>query len=454
MVGMENSAKRVLFVHAHPDDETLWSGGTIATYAAQGAQVTVLTATRGELGEVIPESLKYLEHDQPEFSAAREAELSQAVRQLGVTDHRWLGGLHAKPADVSLHRYSDSGMQWGPGGVAEPADDSPENALANAPLDQVAEDIQAVIQQVRPHAIVTYNAIGGYGHPDHVMVHRATQRAFDAAHLDDEAWHPSTLFAVQRPRSAVRRDAARTRANSRFEPLPHSRQVTVPDRQIDTSVDVRPFHDQIRRAMQCYRTQLIVEGDYYALSNGTGGPVPGFEYFTEIGGRAYAASPDAQRDLVNGWEPIRSGRSEVYYSPPTGAVMTGRRRIVHSVLTPILLILLGVLVTFITTFSHNAVWRPTGSASPTIPYGLVFSLVALLGVALALRLELAGRWSAAWYAVGVWVTMFVFAASPPTQGVIISGLGVNGYIWLYGGMLAVAVLAVAPLPHRSGSHSS
>lgn len=434
MEPMESAPRRVLFVHAHPDDETLVTGGTIATLVARGDDVTVVTATRGERGEVIPQSLKYLEADPAALAAAREAELAQAMGQLGVTDHRWLGGPGARRAGSSLHSYSDSGMRWARPGVAAAAADAPANALSLSDEQQVADDLQAVIQQVRPQAIVTYNDFGGYGHPDHVAVHRAAARAFADAWRDDQAWHPTALFAVERTRAQAKADARVIRERTDFTPLPGGRRVTVASRDIDTTIDVRGTRDRVRRAMQCYRTQLTLEGDCYALSNHTGAPIASAERYIEIGGHAQPVDAAAAHDLIDGWQPARTRPA------PTGWRATARQW-----LTPVALVAFGAIVALITTMSHGATWYPTGEATPAIPYGLIVSAVALLVGTLAVRVELPGRWSGAWFALGASVMLYVLA-SPRASGSILLYPKTIDYLWLYGGIIALILLAFVPLP--------
>lgn len=434
MEAMESAPRRVLFVHAHPDDETLVTGGTIASLINRGDEVTVVTATRGERGEVIPESLRYLEHDPAALAAAREAEIAQAMRQLGVADHRWLGGTGARRSGSPMHVYSDSGMRWARPGVAAPAADAPENALSLSDEQRVADDLQAVIQQVRPQAIVTYNDFGGYGHPDHIAVHRATVRAFSDAWDDEHAWHPTALFAAERTRAQARADARVIRQTTDFDPLPAGRRLTVASRGIDTTIDVHDVRDRVRRAMQCYRTQLTLEADCYALSNRTGAPIAEVEHYTEIGGMAEPATPAARRDLVDGW------RANGERPTPTGWRAAARQ-----LLSPVALIALGALVALITTMSHGATWYPTGQATPAIPYGLVVSAVALLGGTLAVRREMRDRWSAPWFALGASVMLYVLASPRPSGSILLYPKTID-YLWLYGGISAVILLAFIPLP--------
>jgi N-acetyl-1-D-myo-inositol-2-amino-2-deoxy-alpha-D-glucopyranoside deacetylase len=199
----------VLAVHAHPDDETLSTGGLLATFAAAGRPVCVVTCTRGERGEVIAlpgttsEGRAGLEGDGPALGAYRETELATALVRLGggvdgAVEHAFLDTLppagppatgdtsaSEPPAEV---RYEDSGMAWVAPGVAGPAPDSPPTAFARVPLDESAGRLAALVRARRPAVVATYEPGGGYGHPDHVRAHQVTVRALELA--ADPAWRP------------------------------------------------------------------------------------------------------------------------------------------------------------------------------------------------------------------------------------------------------------------------
>lgn len=166
----------LLAVHAHPDDETLSTGALLATWAAAGRPVTVVTCTRGERGEVIAhpgttsEGLAALEGDGPALAAHRERELARATAALGVNQVF---------LDLVGERYEDSGMEWVRPGVAGPAADSPATAFARVPLDEAAARLADVIAEQRPEVVATYEPGGGYGHPDHVRAHDITVRALE-----------------------------------------------------------------------------------------------------------------------------------------------------------------------------------------------------------------------------------------------------------------------------------
>ena len=171
------AAERILFVHAHPDDESITTGGTIATLIDGGAAVTVLTCTRGELGEVVPDDLQYLLESPEALGAYREGELAAAMRALEVSDHRWLGDADARWVDLEPRRYLDSGMRWGASGTAEALDTADERSLSAAPISAVTADIAAVIAHIDATAVIGYDERGGYGHPDHVRAHEAALAA-------------------------------------------------------------------------------------------------------------------------------------------------------------------------------------------------------------------------------------------------------------------------------------
>ena len=244
--------ERVLFVHAHPDDETISTGATIATLVAAGAQVTVLTCTRGERGEVIPADLQHLLASPETLGGHREAELAAALTALGVTDSRILGNPNARWKGREPRRYRDSGMQWRADGVATAiaaagVDESDAHSLTAADAGEVAADIAAVMIDVEPDVVVSYAADGGYGHPDHIRAHEATRIAAEVIgipfYVIDDGGAPQLAVVVE-PVQAVK-----------------------------------------RAALAQYRTQLTVDGDAFSLSSGPARPITAPETFSRL--RAY-----------------------------------------------------------------------------------------------------------------------------------------------------------------------
>ncbi|MGO4784142.1 PIG-L family deacetylase [Cryobacterium sp. W22_MBD10_FK3] len=171
--------RSVLFVHAHPDDETISTGALIAEFVARGSRVFLLTCSRGERGEVVAGPLTALAGT-VELARERERELDRATGILGITEKFWLGEPPARAAGLEIRRYRDSGMVWIRPGLAGPADDAAEDALSVAPLAEVTADIAALILRLRPSLVVSYDDGGGYGHPDHVRAHDAARAASSA----------------------------------------------------------------------------------------------------------------------------------------------------------------------------------------------------------------------------------------------------------------------------------
>jgi N-acetyl-1-D-myo-inositol-2-amino-2-deoxy-alpha-D-glucopyranoside deacetylase len=250
--------RSLLLVHAHPDDESIFTGATMASYAAEGARVTLVTCTLGELGEVIPPDLRHLLPD--ELGQHRVTELDRACAALGVADHRFLGG---------MSRYRDSGM------AGLPDNDDPR-CFWQASVDEAADALAKVIGEVEPDAIVTYGADGFYGHPDHVQAHRVTVRARELAGA------AAPLYAVVMPRSVLER-ASELPEDSWFIRAADL-SASVPDDQVTTEIDATGYLGAKREAMRAHETQVTVDGDYFALSNEIGQRILGTEYYTRLAG--------------------------------------------------------------------------------------------------------------------------------------------------------------------------
>ena len=287
------ASHRLLLVHAHPDDETINNGATMARYVAEGAQVTLLTCTLGEEGEVLVPELAQLAADQADqLGGYRISELAAAMAALGVTDTRWLGG---------AGRYRDSGM------MGTPANDNPR-AFWNADLDEALAHAVAVVREVRPQVLVTYDENGGYGHPDHIQAHRVAMGAVDAAadpaYRPDlgEAWSVSKVYWCALPRSVVQRgidSLAALGEASPFGDLGDIEEVdfVVPDELVAAAVDGRAHVGRKDAAMRCFPTQIVVDGPFFALSNLLGQELLGTEYYRLVCGKRGPAGPGPE-----GWE--------------------------------------------------------------------------------------------------------------------------------------------------------
>ncbi|GGR17316.1 N-acetyl-1-D-myo-inositol-2-amino-2-deoxy-alpha-D-glucopyranoside deacetylase [Streptomyces netropsis] len=285
--------RRLLLVHAHPDDESINNGATMAKYAAEGAHVTLVTCTLGEEGEVIPPDLAHLAADRDDtLGPYRVAELAAAMKELGVTDHRFLGG----PG-----RYRDSGM------MGAPQNDRP-GCFWRAEVDEAAAHLVEVIREVRPQVLVTYDPNGGYGHPDHIQAHRVAMRAVDLAaepafrrDLGDPHTVPKVYWNCV-PLSVVEQGFARLREQGKDMPFPGIASPAdvpgvVPDAEVTAAVDSSPYASAKASAMRAHATQIAVDGPFFALSNDLGQPLLGDEFYRLVRGRAAA---DREDDLFAG----------------------------------------------------------------------------------------------------------------------------------------------------------
>ena len=274
--------RRLLLVHAHPDDETIGTGATMAAYAAAGAQVTLVTCTAGEMGEILVPELAHLAADRDDrLGEHRRGELAEALRILGVTDHRYLGGFGA---------YRDSGMKWQAAGHAVPADVIHDNAFWRADLTAAADHLVPVIREVRPQVLVTYDQFGNYGHPDHIQAHRVAMYAAQLAAVPSyrldlgEPWEIAKIYwqamSERRVRAGLRAlretgDATSFQGLDPDGPLP----MVTPDHLLTAVVDARDHLGQKLAAMRAHATQITVDGPFFALSNNEGHRVLGLEDF-------------------------------------------------------------------------------------------------------------------------------------------------------------------------------
>ncbi|MBV9823082.1 MAG: N-acetyl-1-D-myo-inositol-2-amino-2-deoxy-alpha-D-glucopyranoside deacetylase [Actinobacteria bacterium] len=291
--GPGQPGRRLLLVHAHPDDETINTGATMAHYAAAGAQVTLVTCTLGEEGEIlVPELALLAAGHADQLGGWRIGELAAAMAELGVADHRFLGG---------AGRFRDSGMMGDPAN-AKPrafwrADTDP--AVFAAAVGALVE----VIREVRPQVLVSYDDNGGYGHPDHIMAHRVATAAADAA--ADPAfgaagppWRISKLYWTAMPRSVLEAGLDEVRAAAGQHPFAVVDSVAelgfgCADELVSTAVDARQQLGPKLRALAAHRTQVSVHPPFYALSNNLGQRVEAVEYFRLVRGE-----PAGERDAA------------------------------------------------------------------------------------------------------------------------------------------------------------
>ncbi|WP_405731611.1 N-acetyl-1-D-myo-inositol-2-amino-2-deoxy-alpha-D-glucopyranoside deacetylase [Streptomyces sp. NBC_00028] len=279
----EPPARRLLLVHAHPDDESINNGATMARYAAEGARVTLVTCTLGERGEVIPPELRHLSGTA--LGEYRLGELTAAMRALGVEDFRLLGG----PG-----RYRDSGMM----GLADNGDPA---CFWQADVDEAAAALVRVILEVRPHVLVTYDENGGYGHPDHIQAHRVAMRAADLA--AEAGWTIPKVYWNRVPRTVG--EQAFERLAEALPGLPFDKPGVlddvpgvVDDKRVTTEIDGTAFAAAKAAAMAAHATQITVAAPYFVLSNDLAQPLFTTEYYELV--RGDRAPGNRETDLFAG----------------------------------------------------------------------------------------------------------------------------------------------------------
>jgi N-acetyl-1-D-myo-inositol-2-amino-2-deoxy-alpha-D-glucopyranoside deacetylase len=277
---------RILLVHAHPDDETINNGATMAMYAALGAEVTLVTCTRGEEGEVLVEehAHKAAAHDDL-LGDHRVIELADAMKALGISDHRFLGEPNTK--------YRDSGMM-----DTEP--NKRPDCFWQADLDSAAHHLVAVIDEVKPHILITYDEFGGYGHPDHIQAHRVAMAA-----AEKSEWQIQKIYWNVTPRSVIQEGIDKMKElGSDFmgaesaDDLPFCKD----DSFVSAHVDGNAYVNRKMDAMRAHATQIAVDGPFFALSNNLGLQVWGNEYYTLVKGEKSEPFDDLGRetDLLAG----------------------------------------------------------------------------------------------------------------------------------------------------------
>jgi N-acetyl-1-D-myo-inositol-2-amino-2-deoxy-alpha-D-glucopyranoside deacetylase len=292
-------ARRILFVHAHPDDETVGTGATMAHYAAQGAHVTLVTCTAGEEGEIhVPALAGLAATEADQLGGYRIAELAVACAALGVTDHRFLGG---------AGRYRDSGM------MGLPTNDHPR-AFWRADVDAAAAELVEVIREVRPQVLVTYDEIGFYGHPDHIQAHRVAMRAVELAAAEGIA--PQKVYWTAVPRSAMEAGLEHF-AGSSDNPFADVENVDdlpfgTPDDKIAARIEATDQTEAKLAAVRAHATQIPATSWLFSLAGSFGSEFIGVEHYTlAVGAKGPGAGPHGwERDLFAGLliaDPIPAG---------------------------------------------------------------------------------------------------------------------------------------------------
>ena len=259
---------RALLVHAHPDDETINNGATMAMYAALGADITLVTCTRGEEGEVLVPELAHLAASQTDrLGEHRVEELALAMQELGVRDHRFLGD--------GQRRFRDSGMMG-----TNPNNRS--DAFWQANLEEVADLLVSVIDEIKPHVLITYDEFGGYGHPDHIQAHRVAMRASEKSiwQIPKIYWNVMPISVIQEGIDAMKDVDSEFWGVEKAEDLPFAKD----DSFVHTLIDANSYVEKKMSAMKAHATQIAVDGPFFALSNNLGLQVWGNEYYTLVKG--------------------------------------------------------------------------------------------------------------------------------------------------------------------------
>jgi N-acetyl-1-D-myo-inositol-2-amino-2-deoxy-alpha-D-glucopyranoside deacetylase len=263
---------RALLVHAHPDDETINNGATMALYAALGAQVTLVTCTRGEEGEVLTPELVHLASSESDgLGDHREIELANAMQALGIKDFRFLAQGEGK--------YRDSGMMG-----TEP--NNRRDVFWQADLEEAADYLVKVIEEIKPHILITYDEIGGYGHPDHIQAHRVAMRASEKSN-----WQIEKIYWNTMPKSVLAESMAKMKelgsdffGADNVDDLPFAKD----DSFVTTLIDGNAYVEAKMAAMKAHHTQISLDGPFFALSDNLGLKVWGNEYYTLVKGEKSA----------------------------------------------------------------------------------------------------------------------------------------------------------------------
>jgi N-acetyl-1-D-myo-inositol-2-amino-2-deoxy-alpha-D-glucopyranoside deacetylase len=274
----------LLTVMAHPDDESITSGGSLARYAAEGVQTTLVTATRGEVGEILDKELDPKEAA-PRLGAIREAELRRACQILGVHELVFLD-------------YEDSGM------AGLPRNREP-GTFWRADEEEAVGRLIAVVRRVKPQVIISDNEVGGYGHPDHIKAHRITVQAVfygkDVKRFPGgEPWQPRKHYYTAFPRSAIKEIEQAMKAAGMEERFGEEEETPfgVPDDRVSASIDVSQYVDKKIAAMQAHKTQIPPDSWFMKLRDVLGPRAWSREYFERARTRVNAPTPE--NDLFAG----------------------------------------------------------------------------------------------------------------------------------------------------------
>ena len=287
--------RRLLLIHAHPDDESIATGITMAKYASLGAQVTLVTCTLGEEGEILLPDVAHLASDKDDkLGEHRQAELGEAMRILGISDWRLLGG---------AGRFRDSGM------IGTPPNENPA-CFWRTDLLEASVELVKVIRETRPQVAITYDDFGSYGHPDHLQANRITHYAAVLAAVPGfkpelgEPWEIKKIYWTAMSRNVMRAGVMALRAageTTGFAELdPDDLPFATDDALITTEIDGPEFLQAKMDALRAHATQVNVDGGFFALSNNLGAQIFATEHYRLAVGQLGELVDGRERDLFSG----------------------------------------------------------------------------------------------------------------------------------------------------------
>lgn len=401
--GLAAQDATVLFVHAHPDDESSSTGATMAALAQAGASVYLLTMTRGEMGEVIEPSLKHLEAKHPQNKDAgaglgilRSSELAAACQQLGVAGQVFLGeGDSYVPGERT--RYLDSGMTWDKEGRATADPAAPEDCLTRLPLAPQAAGIVALIESIRPQVLVTYDADGGYGHPDHKRTHEAVAAAM--THLEGRPEKPQLFWGLESEPQV---------GDSRPQAL------------IQGDLEAK------RKAMQAHATQITITGpESFEYSNGVPQAISPIEGYRLLAGDLQPPAPE---------------------NAPEDSNQPG---LINSLVTALAV---GLLAGFAGSMYQSHIWYFSSGA--WLPYGSFLACLLVFFAVCWVALYTGRRWAASLTGTVVFALIGAFAYAVPGSLLVYIAPGVNpvgsaGALWAFGSLLATCAGLLTAVRHQA-----
>jgi LmbE family N-acetylglucosaminyl deacetylase len=267
----------LLLVHAHPDDECIATGGVILRAHSEGVRVVLLTATRGEEGDIHNMDA---DETRPRLGDVRTAELMRSCAILGVDRQEFLG-------------YRDSGMR----GAASNHD---PHSFHSAPVQEAAERVAVFLRDERPDVVVTYTPDGTYWHPDHVKAHQTTLASLEL--LEVEGWTPPKFYFHAVPRQSVEDLERRARDSGVQLPIEVGEIVGIPEDQITTVVDVSDFLEEKRAAFHAHLSQYEPDSPFSTIAAQIFEATLGTERFILAGGTLGETRPE--RSLFAGLPPL------------------------------------------------------------------------------------------------------------------------------------------------------